>query len=260
MEENFGDPVFNSILDICGGHTALEYHHHALVQRCFAPQVGDGARSPVLGYAFDGFPIYGPYGCLDKDCARVVKFLSSWERLRDPNVFAWDAYQYVKKDGAEYLDACNGRVEPDGTYGYHITETWPYIVGCYAGAAVGLRRGPPPRGGPGARPSMEAVKQAAERLGKDLPAVIRACRMEPGSVKPFNPAAAAHTLGLTEQALREALALPPGGGGPRQNQAPPGQPPCYFRCGQSDADAVGCTVGPDFRVICHRPCDNNKCG
>jgi hypothetical protein len=107
---------------------------------------------------------------------------------------------------------------------------------------------------------MEAVRKAAGKLGKDLPSVIRAFRMEPASVKPFNPAAAAYTLGVTEAAVREALELPPGGAGPRQNQAPPGQPPCYFRCGQSDGDAVGCTIGPGFRVICYRPCDNNKCG
>ena len=50
-------------------------------------------------------------------------------------------------------------------------------------------------------------------------------------------------------------------GGPlASTQNPPGEPECFFRCGQSDEEAVGCGLTPEFKVICHRPCDNNKCG
>ena len=35
--------------------------------------------SPIIGFALDGFPIYGPYGCLDEGCSEVVEFKSSWQ-------------------------------------------------------------------------------------------------------------------------------------------------------------------------------------
>jgi hypothetical protein len=139
--------------------------------------------SPLLGYALDGFPIYGPYGCIDAECVEVVEFQSSWENMShsagtegctatadcgnpsfcadsiqnpsfDPNecevcaetivngerttaciplAEAWVHNQYVEKAGDQWLDQCNGRVGPDGTYRYHATSTFPYILGCYAG-------------------------------------------------------------------------------------------------------------------------------
>ena len=41
-----------------------------------------GKPSPVVGFALDGFPVYGPYGCLDEACTDVVKMKSSWEATR----------------------------------------------------------------------------------------------------------------------------------------------------------------------------------
>ena len=32
--DNFGDPVYNGIMDECGGHTAFEYHYHQFIYRC----------------------------------------------------------------------------------------------------------------------------------------------------------------------------------------------------------------------------------
>lgn len=273
-EENFGDPIYNSILDACMGHTALEYHYHAMVQRCLSDDVKDGEPSPILGFAFDGYAIRGPWGCLDKDCGKVVKFKSSWEKVGNPATDSWDAYDYVKKDSPEYLDQCNGHAGIDGGYHYHITETWPYILGCYAGEPVGLRpqgrpgppvsQGAPLRGpgrGPGGvRPTLEQAAAAAVKLGMDKDRVVKALRVAPGSVKPVNLAASARTLKVDEKTLRDALQFngppPP----PRANQAAPGQSECFFRCGQSDGEAVGCTLTPDHKVLCIRPCDNNKCG
>jgi hypothetical protein len=49
------------------------------------------------------------------------------------------------------LDECNGRIQPDGTYGYHATLTFPYIVGCLKGTPKtqsGAAAAPmPPMGG-----------------------------------------------------------------------------------------------------------------
>jgi hypothetical protein len=171
--EIYGDPVYNGIMDACLGHTAQDYYHyHAMLQACFYEAIQDGEVSPILGYAFDGYPIYGGYGCVDEVCSDVILFESSYEQIGDPTTYAYDAYQYVKKDGAQYLDECNGRIQPDGTYGYHITETFPYILGCYhgivdatvngrdqsdpmgwaefkAGGYQGMGGGQPPQGGQG---------------------------------------------------------------------------------------------------------------
>ena len=50
-------------LDICAGHAAMgEYHLHNYSQ-CLADLVGDDGsdHSPIIGFAADGYPIYGPW-------------------------------------------------------------------------------------------------------------------------------------------------------------------------------------------------------
>ncbi len=85
IEEQFGDPIFNAIMDTCMGHTALEYHYHAMVQKCLSEGVGEGDPSPILGFGYDGFPIRGPWGCVDRECSQVVRYRSSWEQIREPH-------------------------------------------------------------------------------------------------------------------------------------------------------------------------------
>ncbi len=284
-EEQFGDPIFNAIMDACMGHTAQEYHYHALVQKCLSAGVKAGEPSPILGFGFDGFPIRGPWGCADAQCTSVLRYRSGWEKLRDPHQDAWDAYEYVEQEGPEYLDACNGHVGPGGDYHYHATETWPYILGCYAGTPAPQRRGrgpgpnvsqqrppgaagrPPggrrPRGGgPGRqpRPSGEEVNAVATALDLSADDVAKALRVEPGNLRPINLAASARSLGIDQGQLVEALGRQPPPRRQRPNLAPPGEPECFFRCGQSEEDAVGCTLTPDHKVVCFRPCDDNKCG
>ncbi|MEC9073185.1 MAG: YHYH protein, partial [Myxococcota bacterium] len=73
-----------------------------------------------------------------------------------PTTYSWDNHTYVAKDGDQWLDECNGRVGPDGTYRYHVTSTFPYTLGCYRGTAEGAVEsggggpggGGPPGGGP----------------------------------------------------------------------------------------------------------------
>ena len=271
----FGDPIYNSIMDACMGHTAREYHYHALVQACLAANVKTGDPSPILGYAADSFPVHGPYGCIDEDCSEVVKFKSSWERLREPEIDSWDAYRYVPRESAEYLDRCNGHsgADADGRYHYHATETWPYILGCYSGTPSGdagahapptretrgrRRQGPPVD----PRPTAEQVKKAAAALDLEETVVASALRTSDERVVPMNFLASSRTLGVEEAALREGLGVPPRRRrGPPPGQLAPGEePPCRFRCGQSDDDAVGCSLTPEHKVVCSRPCDNNKCG
>lgn len=142
----YGDPIYNSITDECLGHTAMrgDYHYHALLEKCLSERglvaepwklsdpAGDKA-SPVLGYANDGFPIYGSFECADPACSRIIQLESSWDMTGDPTKNAWDAYTYSQKTGETSLDKCNGHMGPSGDYHYHATDGFPYIIGCYAG-------------------------------------------------------------------------------------------------------------------------------
>jgi len=147
----FGDPVYNKILDTCGGHTGpgREYHHHAitLAQQC------NLSTQKILGYALDGFPIYTTLGCLNTKCTRTTMMKSGYIQTGDPMKNTWDAYSYKASKSSSILDSCNGRTQPDGTYGYHVTTNFPYIIGCCTGSATlpkGRAGGPmPPMGGPG---------------------------------------------------------------------------------------------------------------
>ncbi len=151
----YGDPVYNRIMDRCMGHTAHMYHYHALVQSCLSsmPLSADRA-SPILGYALDGYPIYGAYGCMDKACKKIVQFKSSWEQIKSPKRNAWSAYKFVSKQDKHFLDKCNGRVGPDGKYRYHATFTFPYVMGCYRGVPMRqvVERGM--KMSPGAKPTI----------------------------------------------------------------------------------------------------------
>ena len=171
----YGDPVYNSIVDQCLGHTAQGgmYHFHAMLVQCITGAI----ESPeaIVGYAMDGFPIYGTMGCLDTDCNDVVEFESSWDQTGDPTTYAWDNYSYSAKNGEQFLDECNGRVGPDGTYRYHITPTFPYLLGCYAGTAVdggggdpGGGEDPGDGGGVGDPPDCDDVPAGMPCCGDDI--------------------------------------------------------------------------------------------
>jgi hypothetical protein len=143
--EAFGDPIYNGIVDTCKGHTgpAKEYHVHALNT---ATSCGFGP-SPIVGYALDGFPIYGSQGCLDTACTQVVTFKSGWVKTGDPKTNAWSNYTYQSSSDQTVLDKCNGRVGPDGTYRYYVTASFPYTFGCFKGTPTtqsGAAGGPMP--------------------------------------------------------------------------------------------------------------------
>ncbi len=137
LPDPFGDPVFNGLLDDCLGHTAErgDYHYHAMLVTCpIEGIIGRTDASPVIGYANDGFPIYGPFGCSDADCSKVIEYQSAWQQIGDPSTFAWDAYEYAERKQDKYLDQCNGHEGPQGDYHYHATEDFPYLLGCYSGS------------------------------------------------------------------------------------------------------------------------------
>ena len=117
--------------------------------------INPNEHSPLLGYAYDGFPIYGAYGYANLDgTGGITRIKSGYElqtsttRTNGPAVNATyfagyfrEDYQWVAHAGEEdYLDVHNGRIcitpdYPNGTYAYFCTvdENWnsayPYAVG-----------------------------------------------------------------------------------------------------------------------------------
>ncbi len=98
-------------LDSCCGHPQQTgvYHYHKYPACVKSPFADDAKRhSPILGFAFDGFPLYGPYESAD--------------------VLAKDL------TGDKALDVCNGHVDDVRGYHYHVTPgRFPYILGGYSG-------------------------------------------------------------------------------------------------------------------------------
>lgn len=126
-------------IDSHNAHTQADgtYHYHGTPNALFHSHVAQ--ESPVIGFAADGFPIYGSYF---NDGGTVRQATSSY-RLRSgtrPNgqgepggnydgAFR-DDYEYV--DALGDLDECNGMVV-DGEYGYYVTDNYPYILACFKG-------------------------------------------------------------------------------------------------------------------------------
>lgn len=142
--QTFGDAVHKGSIDRCLGHFDGDYHLHGTDPKCMGtrglvaepwanPAVRSDVPSRIVGVALDGFPIYGPYGCADFNCTRVIEYQSSWQRNGDPSTNAWDAYVFTAQTGEAFLDRCNGHAGPAGDYHYHATAGFPYALGCYTG-------------------------------------------------------------------------------------------------------------------------------
>ncbi len=158
--------------DCSKGHPAMgNYHHHQnpsafkldlnVVSNICDLYDADGLytidssnHSPLIGYAYDGFPIYGAYAYKNIDgSGGVVRMKSSFQlknmttRSNGPNVDATyflgyfkEDYEYITNTAPDYLDEHNGRFcvtpeYPNGIYAYFCTvdENWnseyPYAVG-----------------------------------------------------------------------------------------------------------------------------------
>ncbi len=125
--------------DSCCGHPQQEgvYHYHKYPSCVKTPFPDDGkAHSPVIGFAWDGYPVYGPY--------------------------VSDGVQAKDLKGADALDVCNGRFDPDRGYHYHATPgKFPYMIGGYAGVVEPSNT----RGARGAGAVMDNTTGAAREWG-----------------------------------------------------------------------------------------------
>jgi len=121
-------------------------------------------HSPLIGYAYDGYPIYGAYGYANADGTGGIVRIKSGYQGRDittrttyadgtsvdqgPDIsdtyflgYFREDYEWLAHAGEEdYLDVHNGRFAvtpeyPDGTYAYYATvdenynSTYPYVIG-----------------------------------------------------------------------------------------------------------------------------------
>jgi hypothetical protein len=115
------------------------YHYHGSPNAMF-DSWGD-TESGVIGFAADGFPIYGPY-INDEGTVRAVVSgyaLKTGDRvsMEGEGAFPGGTYDGTYRDdyaytGAGDLDECNGMTR-DGNYGYYVTNAFPWVIGCFAG-------------------------------------------------------------------------------------------------------------------------------
>jgi hypothetical protein len=113
------DAVAHEVQDKCGGHPEKSgaYHYHGN-SKCFKDTASTQAKhSDLIGYALDGFGIYG----LKTEGGKAVS--------------------------NKNLDACHGHSHSlnwNGKaavlYHYHLTPEYPYSLGCFKGTPVKLTR------------------------------------------------------------------------------------------------------------------------
>jgi len=171
----------------------------------------------MLGYAADGFPIYGPYGfrnAADPNSALVLLKpsyqLKSGQRPSGPK----GAYSGLYVQDFDYapgrgdLDQCNGRTaatpeNPAGQYHYVLTTTFPFVPRCFTGTPDSSFTHQPPANA-GGRPnhgSGDARGHGRDRLPEqDGPTRRRG---------PPDLREAAKKLGVSFDKLRRALGPPP---------------------------------------------------
>jgi len=138
------DPMFAANgfrVDTHNAHSQPDgsYHYHGTPNALYVAE-NNGSESPVVGFAADGFPIYGPFF---NDGDSIRQAFSSYQLKSggrptgndDPGgVYDGtyrDDYQFV--DGYGDLDECNG-MTVNGVYGYYITTGFPYVLTCFKGS------------------------------------------------------------------------------------------------------------------------------
>ncbi len=121
LDDSHRDAVAHETQDACEGHPQRRgiYHYHA-IPACLAGKTVK-AQQALVGYALDGFPIFGPRGENGKLLTNAA------------------------------LDACHGHVgwvtlrgKRVRIYHYHATLEYPYTLGCFRGTPVAS-----PLAGPG---------------------------------------------------------------------------------------------------------------
>jgi len=146
------DAVAWEAQDVCAGHPQHDgvYHYHG-PSSCLGDTSAEKEHSSLVGYAFDGFGIYGNKGANGKELSTAA------------------------------LDECHGhshQIEWEGQnvdmYHYHLTQDFPYSVSCYRGknAVSG-----PTRGKFGAEP----VNQQQQNTTTNTPQIVNNTYIAPSN-------------------------------------------------------------------------------
>ena len=115
VDERGRDAVAHEIQDACNGHPQQrgQYHYHSGSPCLTDTRSETGGHSDLVGYALDGFGLYGAYG-------------ENGRKLTNAD-----------------LDACHGHVHEvmwngkrTAIYHYHTTDAYPYTIGCFTGTPV----------------------------------------------------------------------------------------------------------------------------
>jgi hypothetical protein len=172
-------PAEKAGFDCAKAHPAMgNYHHHqnpsafnldlVVTSTICSTYPSDGLyvintnqHSPLLGFAYDGFPIYGAYGYAKTDgTGGITRIKSSYQlksyptglRTNGPSInqivgtqtmfngYFREDYEYISHTEPDYLDVHNGRFcvtpeYPNGTYAYFTTvdanhnSAYPYAIG-----------------------------------------------------------------------------------------------------------------------------------
>lgn len=142
------------------------YHYHAITHPLQADDdqtapPADGKPSPVIGFAPDGFPIYGHW--FINESGALVRAESGyeigsnnsrtpistalhgtpptpWDIANNPQDFAsnfgLELGRYEEDwhfEGTGNLDECNGATDVNGDYGYYVTDKYPFSPPCTFG-------------------------------------------------------------------------------------------------------------------------------
>jgi YHYH protein len=114
LDDSHRDAVAHETQDLCGGHPQMRgvYHYHS-IPACLTGSTVK-AQEGLVGYALDGFPIFGPRG-------------ENGKLLTDAD-----------------LDTCHGQVgwvtlrgKRVRIYHYNATLEYPYTLGCFRGTPTG---------------------------------------------------------------------------------------------------------------------------
>lgn len=156
------DAVAHEIQDGCFGHPHQGgvYHYHSY-SPCLEDQNASG-HSALIGYALDGFGLYGPYG-------------ENGEVLTSAD-----------------LDECHGHthlIEWDGQmvemFHYHASFDFPYTIGCFRGTPVSFHTPSAQGNGTGAGAGTGDQGQGNGQDGPPQPAVNACSGLSNGSACSF---------------------------------------------------------------------------
>ncbi|CAN5578495.1 hypothetical protein BH10BAC5_BH10BAC5_20220 [soil metagenome] len=100
--------------DTSGGHPAPGgvYHYHINMTKLYTPNPAQ--HSPIIGYFFDGYPLYGPYAYANANGTGGIT------RMRSG---------YAKRNITTRTTLPDGTILPSGSYGPDVSSTYP--LGCF---------------------------------------------------------------------------------------------------------------------------------